>query len=370
MKRVYLTSGIVILIILLTGCSALGKANSTSAPATQAVEIETESPALETTVPTVEAANAPAAETTEAPAPTEEAVINHEMMPAEPVYTRDQKTSDCNTGERAALGATTLVAVSCDDWSKDKLERPVDFVNGSYFPWLDIVSASMGTNQAWMFANVQFYKDAAGKVPQDMLVGLELDLNLDSRGDILVLASGLKSSEWTTNGVQVWKDANGDVGGSKAHSPDGQAGDGYETLLFDSGKGDDPDLAWARIDPAAGATVEFAFKPSLLPKNQVFAWWAWSGQGKVGPQMIEMVDSQSEADLWQVDNTCGWIFNAKPSHMLVNICDFVVPTATPLPTPTPRPQQQPGNSCVEPPGGCAALGPGWIFYKCECVLFN
>lgn len=369
MKRIYFMGGIVILIIALTGCSVLGNSSPNSASAAQAEAVKTEPPVLETTAPATEATTPPAAEITEAPAPTEEVVIIHEMMPAEPVYTRDQKTSDCNTGDRAALGATTLVAAGCDDWSEGKLERPVDFVNGSYFPWLDIVSASMGTNQAWMFASVQFYKDAVGKIPQELLVGLELDLNLDSRGDILVLAYGLNSTEWTTKGVQVWKDANGDVGGSKAHFPDGQAGDGYETLLFDSGKGDDPDLAWARIDPATGVAVEFAFKPSLLPKNQVFAWWAWSGQGKVGPHMIEMVDSQNEAALWQVDNTCGWIFNAKPSRMLVNICDFVVPTATPLPTPTPQPQK-PVNSCVEPPGGCAALGPGWIFFKCRCVLFN
>ena len=34
----------------------------------------------------------------------------------------------------------------------------------------------------------------------------------------------------------------------------------YETLIFDSGKGDDADLAWVRINPGNGSAIEFAFK--------------------------------------------------------------------------------------------------------------
>lgn len=359
------------LVIGLTGCGALQKASSasnapgvTEMPATDA-GVTLENPALEGML--TETATEPPV-STEAPSSTHEPTIVHEMTPGEPSYARGQKVTDCNTGDRVAMGVTTLVAEGCDTWQIDKLERPVDYLNGTYYPWLDIVSVSMGTNQAWMFANVQLFKDAAGKIPSDMVVGVELDVNLDSRGDFLVLATGPNSTDWTTNGVQVWKDINGDVGGTKAHTPDGQKGNGYETLIFDSGKGDDADLAWVRINPGNGSAIEFAFKPTLLPKNQVFAWWAWVGQGEVDPQEMEVIDYQSEASVWKMDNTCGWIFNANPSRMLSNICDYVVPTVTPLPTPTPKP----GFVCKLNSAKCRAKGPGWEFdaATCSCILWN
>lgn len=371
MKKGLFVLMVVVMIIGSTGCGAIQKASSASdspnnadAPATDA-GVTLENPVLnqqisETPTEMVDSTNMVI--------PTEVPTITHVSIPAEPVYSPGQKVTDCNTGQRVALGVTTLVAEGCDNWQIDKLERPVDYLNGTYFPWLDIVSVSMGTNQAWMFANIQLFKDAAGKLPQDLVVGVELDLNLDSRGDFLVLVKGINSKEWTTNGVQVWKDINGDVGGEKSHTPDDQKGNGYETLVFDSGKGDDVDLAWARIDPTNGAVIEFAFKPSLLPKNQVFAWWAWVGQGEVDPQQMEMIDYKSEASVWKMDNTCGWIYNAKPSRMLSNICDFVVPTVTPLPSPTPKP----GFVCKLNSEKCRAKGPGWEFdaATCTCILWN
>ncbi|MDP3682401.1 MAG: hypothetical protein Q8S01_00570, partial [Ignavibacteria bacterium] len=242
---------------------------------------------------------------------------------------------DCSTGERISLGATTLIGQACDNWKKDKLERPADAPNGTYFPEIDIVRAEMGTNQIWMFAKISLYKDAAGQLPPELNLGFEIDTDLDSRGDYLILANGLNSTDWTTDGVQVWWDQTNDVGGNKPHVPDGKTGDGYETLLFDAGQGLDSDLAWVRINPEDRASVEFAFKPSFLPENQVFTWWAWATLQDFLPIDMELVDSQQDTESWKIDNTCSWIFNGKPSKMIANICEFVVPTPTPLPTPTP-----------------------------------
>lgn len=368
MKKMVRMTFMLLSILLLSACSALGKgASPAETVALPAVEMAAAPSAAMPATATL--ANPVTGAGQAALIPTQTSVvIQHQQVPGNPTYARDQKVTDCSTGERIALGATTVVGSGCDDWSQDKLERPVDALNGNYFPVVDIVRASMGTNQAWMFARVELYKDAAGNLPENLSVGVELDTDLDSRGDILILVKGLHSTEWTTEGVQVWQDENGDVGGQKPHRPDNQAGNGYETLLFDAGQGEDADLAWARIDPENGAGIEFAFKPSLLPENQVFAWWTWTMLQTSVPQELELVDSQSESTVWKMDNTCGWIYNSKPSRMLANICEFTVPTATPEPTPTPR--SAPGNSCVEPPGGCAALGPGWIFYECQCVLFN
>lgn len=45
-------------------------------------------------------------------------------------------------------------------------------------------------------------------------------------------------------------------------------GNGYDTVIFDGGLGDDPDLAFIRINAGKLATVQFAFKISLAGENR------------------------------------------------------------------------------------------------------
>ncbi|MFN8381348.1 MAG: hypothetical protein U0V02_05380 [Anaerolineales bacterium] len=53
--------------------------------------------------------------------------------------------------------------------------------------------------------------------------------------------------------------------------------DGYEALIFDGidGVGDDPDVAWVRINAGTYATVQFAFKKSWA--GDAFMYGAFSG---------------------------------------------------------------------------------------------
>ena len=332
--RLAITSALVV--ILAAGCSMPAK-NTPIAEPSEAAEIEETAPTTPATIQETEPAieiPVTEGENTPAPSPEAEQEIVHLTYPGDPFYSKDQVISDCNTGERIILGASTLIGSGCDNWNKQKLERPADMQNGTYFPAVDIIRADMGTNQDWGFARIELFEGAAGNIGDDMVYGLEIDVDLDSRGDVLILAWAVSSTGWSTNHVQVWQDQNKDVGGSKPHSPDGQASDGYETLLFDSGRGQDPDLAWARIEPLDASNIEIAFKPGLLPANRLFAWWAWSSMGRIDPSQMELVDTQVESEIWQADNTCGWIFNGKPTRMLVNICDFSLPTSTPSPTPT------------------------------------
>jgi len=197
MKKIVKMTFLLLSILLLSACSVLGKGGDSPAEtvALPAVETAAAMPATATLANPVTGAGQAAPIPTQTPV-----VIQHQQVPGNPTYTRDQKVTDCSTGERIALGATTVVGSGCDDWSQDKLERPVDALNGNYFPVVDIVRASMGTNQAWMFARVELYKDAAGNLPENLSVGVELDTDLDSRGDILILVKGLHSTEWTTEG--------------------------------------------------------------------------------------------------------------------------------------------------------------------------
>jgi hypothetical protein len=363
------------LMVFLLGCSKLQAEAPTLVPTDKPVAASIEETAVPTsTIAPVEEVAAQIS--TEDPAAVVTEII-HEVIPGNSKYSSAERIDDCSTGERVALGATTLIGAACDNWKKAKLERPADAPNGTYYPVIDIVRAEMGTNQVWIFAKINLYKDAAGQLPPELSLGFEIDTDLDSRGDYLILANGLSSTEWTTDGVQVWWDQTKDVGGAKPHVPDGTVGDGYETLLFDAGQGLDADLAWARINPENGASVEFAFKPDLLPENKVFVWWAWATLKEVSPVDMELVDSQKDTETWLFDNTCSKIFNGKPSNMIVNICEFVIPTATPLPTEQPRVPS--GPSCVVKSNAqCNAEAdingggfPWWWDYKtCSCQPTN
>lgn len=337
------------LLVFLLGCSKLQTEAPPPAPTDKPVVVVVEEPAVQepavlTSVPVHESGNTNPTATEEPTIVVTE--IIHEAIPGISKYSSTERIIDCSTGERIELGATTLIGQDCDNWKKNKLERPADKPNGTYFPEIDIIRAEMGTNQDWMFAKIRLYKGASGQLPPELSLGFEIDTDLDSRGDYLILASGLTSTEWTTDGVQVWWDQTKDVGGTQPHVPDGTIGDGYETLLFDSGLGIDADLAWARINPEDGASVEFAFKPNLVPENKMFVWWAWATIKEVSPTDMELVDSQLDTETWKIDNTCSKIFNGKPSRIIANICDFVVPTPTPTPTATPAPRSDP----VCPPG--------------------
>lgn len=352
MKKNLLVATIFVFMLVLSACSSDGQNTQTPEPQNTVVSQDTETPIPEPTLETIVNTDDPIITTqVTVTLSSQEAIeIIHQSIPGEPSFAKDQKINDCSTGERIALGATTLIGSGCDIWNKGKFERPADTINGTYFAAVDIVRASMGNNQDWFFAKIELYQSASGNIPEELTAGFELDTDLDSRGEYLILASGITSNDWVTNGVQVWQDANGDVGGNKPHSPDGAAGDGFETLIFDSGSGNDADLAWVRIDQFNRSNIEFAFKPSLVPESRLFAWWVWTSLEGFNPQIMEMVDSQAESDIWKIDNTCGWIYNGNPTKMLANICDFVIPTATPSPTATRSPEDPGSSGSGCPPG--------------------
>jgi hypothetical protein len=82
----------------------------------------------------------------------------------------------------------------------------------TYFPYLDIVDTQGFKDETWGYATISTSgTDANGHLPGKY--GVELDLNKDGRGEWLILVPNPASTEWTTQGVQAWNDANGDVGG-------------------------------------------------------------------------------------------------------------------------------------------------------------
>lgn len=159
-----------------------------------------------------------------------------------------------------------------DDFRINRFERPFTANDMQYLPHVDIVGMSMTKDDAWYYVQIKL----VGVDPQTSdlngTYGVEFDLNIDGKTEVLVLAQGPLGAEWTTDGVTVYADINGDIGGISSKPDEIYAGNGYETIVFDSGRGDDPDFAWARASKD-NEVVEIAVKQQAL---RDYPKWMWN----------------------------------------------------------------------------------------------
>ena len=288
-------------------------------------------------------------------------VIIHTITPFPPSYS--QIIYDCNTGDIVTPGNLIQPNPGCDSWELNRYERP--FNPGSqdeFIDDLDILSAELGRDGNWFFLSIALYDLRPDSDYPEGTYAIEMDLDLDGRGDVLVLvrepgADG--STNYSVDGVQVWIDNNNDVGNQLILQPDPPYdGDGYDELPFNQGVGNDPDLAWARAIPGKPAYVEIAFKTSVIDDDSEFKWWVWSDQGVDDPSSFDYHDLffhsdagdvyQSQVyfpsnDIHELDNTCAAMWGVPPGEdpsLCVNDPNYPRPTPTPpggrtfTPTPT------------------------------------
>ena len=166
---------------------------------------------------------------------------------------------------------------------------------------------------------------------------LEVDTDMDGRGDFLVIAEHPSGNDWTTAGVQIYVDANGDVGGENIINGDSEGrGNGFEILAFEQGSGDDPDAAWARVSPGHPNSVEVAFKASFLEGDSTYMVGLWSANGTLDAALFDLNDhftheQAGEAneefanfypikELAEMDNTCRAGMGFVPSGNEPAIC--------------------------------------------------
>ncbi|MGD8454750.1 MAG: hypothetical protein PVF83_00090 [Anaerolineales bacterium] len=282
--------------------------------------------------------------------------VEHLVEPGDPVYFPEQSAYDCNTGRYTPVDSAAVIGLGCNRWDSNLIEIPQNELKDTYFPYLDIIEQQMGEDDTWYFA--RYYTYATEDATPLMLAsyGMEIDFEMEGQGDLLILVgdpSDFEPGVWTVEGVQVWEDANEDVGAETIlYADEGNSGDGYETLLFDQGLGDDPDLAWARLSPEYPGVVEFAIKKSILEmdlEDEVFSWWGWASQVVLEPGKFDYVDSYAEGEMYQIENTCRWVYNAPPFD-LPNICAYAKPT----PAPGPKEKE---SCCYSPQGTCTCPCP-------------
>jgi len=278
------------------------------------------------------------------------------VSPAELPSQRLDQADDYNSSSMA----TAKNVPGGDVFAHGLYERPFNAnTMDTYFPYMDIVHIQGFEDDTWGYLTITLAgTDKNGKLPAQYAA--ELDLNKDGRGDWLIRASNPSSTTWTTQGVQAWKDTDGDVGGVVPMLADARpdGGDGYETLVFDQGKGSLTDGAWVRISPNDPKTVQIAFKLSMVGSRSSFAMGAWAG-ANIDPSQFDYNDHMTHAQagdpnqadpqvypiqaLAEIDNTCRLAIGFVPTSTVPGLCEapqiFHPGPGAPPPPPVYQPPQ-------------------------------
>jgi hypothetical protein len=209
-----------------------------------------------------------------------------------------------------------------DSYDINRFERPF-LQDMTYISDLDIISFNLAYDEKFYYVSIEL----VGTDPNNDLginYGVELDVNADGFGDMIIIAHPPYNVDWTTDNLQIVQDTNHDTGGisaEKAEAP--MPGDGYDKVIFDGGRGenDDPDLAWVRINAGKKATVQFAFKKSFAGTKFMYGVIADGGLKSVAD--LDYVDrfTKEEAGspvrdqlnyplkaLFGMDNVCRDVF--------------------------------------------------------------
>ncbi len=261
--------------------------------------------------------------------------IVHQDVPGSPygklyqtVYDQvDEKTAD----KKQAFGG--------DDFKNGKYERPFDR-EMNYLPQADLVSVKLNREDPlWIY--VQFAVDKPFMEAPDFGVHfmVEIDTDLDNRGNYLIVTGKPATTTWSVDSVRVLSAPDRNIGGVKVVKPDDNLseGMGYYQEEFNSGKGADADLAWSRLSKTDPTVAEIAFKNTLTGGEKgKFIWLPWSNVDLVDWTLFEHNDhfTLEQAGyphkedpvnypikaLWGVDNTCRIPSGFTPTGYMPGLC--------------------------------------------------
>jgi hypothetical protein len=288
---------------------------------------------------------------TETPEPTIEPTIEHLVQPGEPGSANTWVT---DTSTKAIAHTRESGA---DLFYTNQYERPFTSQVMDYAAHIDLTRVNLNFSDPWVY--VTFNLEGSPPADSTATYSLELDLDSDGRGDWLISGQVPAGNEWTTDGARAYQDLNDDVGGPAPMSadPPNSSRDGYETITFDEGIGNDPDAVWVRRDPGDVNNVQLAFKYSLIGSDNTFAFGGWADDGLKDPGAYDYNDFMTfdEAGstfaansrypikgLELLDSTCRWAYGYTPTTAIPGLCPLpVTPTPTRTPTLTPTPTNTP-----------------------------
>jgi hypothetical protein len=318
------------------------------------------------------AAQAPAAETSpEVPAAT---AITHTTIPGNP-GSPDVKKDDIDTsntaGDKLALG---------DSFRLGTFERPFTQDTMEYSKEVDLLQVTLSEDPDFYIFNLMLVGPNQEKGYPSAHYGIEMDTDLDGRGDILLWAEGNGKKDWNIDNVMVLQDSNDDVGGSRPVLPDTNSGNGYDKVLFALDKLDDPDAAWQRMETSSN--IQLAVKVSLVGSSRFF-FRGWADSGVADPAKFDYNDSFSEeqagspnknsklypvGQLNLMDSTCWIAFNYEASGKELGGCYQVQAAPTPVP-PVKGPTKVPcSGSCNTGTNQSCCNCSGWEWTSSGCRL--
>lgn len=345
-------------ILTILACNVPG--NSTEVPVTQSPATE-----LATTV----------ADTATSPPQTAEIPIQHQFYPVNLPESQSDRAADHNSSKTANQKKSN----GGDRFTFERFERPFNANTMEiYYPELDIVDTSVSEDDTWIYGTIQVV-DRSAVNTSPYRFAMQVDIEADGEGDFLVVALNPPSTEWTTDGVQVFQDTNSDVGNLTAMFTDANAtdGDGFETLVFDQGQGNDPDAAWVRVSPQDPNIVELAVKRALFNNTFIYMVNMWTGHGSLDPALFDFSDhftheQAGAADpelpifypikaLYEIDNSCRMAVGFQPRGSEPGICPLLV-----LPPKAEEPAScQPTMTDIN---YCLQLGGTWNYTTCQCDI--
>lgn len=337
-------------------------------------------PSSATEVPATEPPTAPPTQLvtvvdTPTSAPPTEIPIQHTITPVSLPENRSGHAGDYDS----SVTANQKKSNGGDRFTFEQFERPFNAnTMDVYFPNLDIIDTFVYQDGTWIFGTIQVV-DRSAATSSPYRFAMQLDVQVDGKGDYLVMAENPSSTDWTVTGVQVYFDSNSDVGDLTAMFTDPDAKtDGFETLLFDQGKGDDPDAAWARVSPDDPNTVQFALKRSLVGNPPLYMVNMWTGHATLDPILFDYSDQYTHeqagaADpglptfypikaVYEMDNSCRMAVGFQPTGNEPGLCPVLQP-ARPEPGATVavcNPTRSQLGVCFQQPGGV------WNYTTCQC----
>jgi hypothetical protein len=209
---------------------------------------------------------------------------------------------------------------SGDQFRVNRFERPFTTKDMDYLPYVDIKNMAIKSDDTWFYIDIELVALGQGNDLPLGSYGAEFDQNMDGRAEYLILAKPPFSEAWSTDGVALYFDQNGDIGGTRMYPDDIYTGNGYETVISDSGAGDDPDLVWAHYVNSSKPIIELAVKRALFKDASTFMWDVLASANPVDPTKLYYNDTLTAKragsprkqlknlypidELWGFDNTC------------------------------------------------------------------
>jgi hypothetical protein len=240
--------------------------------------------------------------------------------------------------------------VGGDRFTFGRFERPFNAnTMDMYFSDLDIVATKVFQDDTWIYASVTL-KELTASSSANQKYAVEIDANLNGKGDWLIMALKPSSTDWSVNGVQIFQDTNKDVGLDLPYLTDENVigtSDGFETNVFDAGQGNDPDSAWVRISPNDSNTIEFAIKISAIGNADKYLINMWAGTSIMDPALFDFNDSFTHAqagaadaglqvyypikEVAEIDNSCRMAVGFQPTGKEAGICVQFIPAGADAP---------------------------------------